>query len=158
LISTNALFDPIVFGRNDTAITQFPEGAIGAPQVFVIKNSEASSPLRVMVDTSSGAEPLFLSVTRRSVLVDQAGVPENVTLVGERDRTGLGGAVPVPRRLSDLVATLPLISIVADRAPAAEGLNDTEIVQSPPGATGDPQVLVLAKSVGFAPTTVMVEI
>ena len=120
---------------------------MGAPQVFVIENSVASSPLRVMVDTSSGAEPLFLSVTRRSALVDHAGVPENVRLVEESASTGLGGAIPVPRMLNDLVATLPLISICADRAPAAEGLNDTEIVQSPPGATGDPQVLVLAKSV-----------
>jgi len=51
LISTNALFDPVAFGRNDTAIVQLPEGAIAAPQVFAIENSAASSPRRVMVDT-----------------------------------------------------------------------------------------------------------
>jgi hypothetical protein len=45
-----------------------------------------------------------------------------------------------------LVATLPLISICADRAPTAEGLNDTVIEQFSLGATGNPQVLVLVKS------------
>ena len=77
---------------------------------------------------------------------------------GDNTTDGCGGTAPEPRRLSDLVATLPLISISADRVPVAEGLNNTEIEQLSLGATGDPQVLVLKKSTRCSPVTVMVEI
>jgi hypothetical protein len=90
---------------------------------------------------------VFFTVTTRAALLVPMICLEKLNDEGDNATDGCGGAIPVPRMLNDLVATLPLISICADRAPAAEGLNDTEIVQSPPGATGDPQVLVLAKSV-----------
>jgi hypothetical protein len=111
-----------------------------------------------MVDTRRVPAPVFFTVTTRTVLCVPIIWLEKLKEEGDNTTDGCGGAVPEPRRLSDLVATLPLISICADRVPVAEGLNDTEIEQLPLGATGDPQVLVLTKSARCSPVTVIVEI
>ena len=47
------------------------------------------------------------------------------------------------------------MSTVAVRVPVAAGVNVTLIVQLPPAATELPQVLVLLKSLAFAPVTEM---
>ena len=64
---------------------------------------------------------------------------------------------PVPLRLAvwGLPAALSLTVRVAVRVPVAVGVNVTLIVQLPPAATLDPQLLVWAKSPLLVPVMVM---
>jgi hypothetical protein len=54
--------------------------------------------------------------------------------------------------------TLSVTVTDAERAPAAVGANVTLIVQAPEAKTVNPQVFVSAKSPGFVPVIVMLEI
>jgi hypothetical protein len=80
-----------------------------------------------------------------------------VRLVGER--LTLVGAVPVPERFTVWGLPLALSVIVSEavRLPVAVGVNVTLIVQLPPAATELPQALVSAKSPGFVPVMVILE-
>jgi hypothetical protein len=98
------------------------------------------------------ALPLFVSVTVCAALVVPTFCDANVRLAGESEAPG---PVPVPDRLTefgelaafDATATEPLL------APDAVGLNVTDTLQVPAGATV-PQVVVAAKSPAFVPPTV----
>lgn len=65
--------------------------------------------------------------------------------------------MPVPLRFTlwGLVGSESLIVTLADRLPAAVGVNVTLIVQLPPGAMLVPQLLVRAKSPGLVPVIEM---
>jgi len=69
--------------------------------------------------------------------------------------TGVAGGTPVPAKLTDCglpVALSPMLN-VAERGPAAVGVNVTPIEQFPPATTLDPQLVVCWKSPGLAPPT-----
>ena len=113
-------------------------------------------PMLVMVN----ATPLgFESVTALAVLVmPTLWLPKSGTGEGER----LGGAIPVPDtpEVWGLLLALSVTVSVALRDPAAAGVKVTLIVQFPPAATLDPQLLVCPKSPGLVPvkpTLVMVK-
>jgi hypothetical protein len=64
--------------------------------------------------------------------------------------------VPDTPEVWGLLLPLSVTVNVALRDPVAVGVKVTLIVQFPPAATLDPQVLVCAKSPGLAPVKVMV--
>jgi hypothetical protein len=66
-------------------------------------------------------------------------------------------AAPVPERVTDwgLPVALSETLKTAARAPRAEGVKSTTIVQVPPAATEVPQVLFWVKSLGLVPKTAM---
>src|ERR1035437_3699182 len=69
----------------------------------------------------------------------------------------IGTPTPVPVRVTVCGDPAALSVMVTDalRLPAAVGVNVTEMLQLPPAATLAPQVLVCAKSPGFAPFKTM---
>ena len=69
------------------------------------------------------------------------------------------GAVPVPVRLTvwGLPVALSVRVTAALRVPLAAGVKVTLIVQLAPAATELPQLLVCAKSLGFAPVSARLE-
>src|SRR5204862_3254271 len=79
--------------------------------------------------------------------------PKSGTGEGER----LGGAVPVPDtpEVWGLLLALSVTVSVPLRDPAAVGVKVTLIVQFPPAATLDPQLLVCPKSPGLVPVKAM---
>lgn len=91
--------------------------------------------------------PVF-TVRVAGVLTSDAGDPENPTIA----------CVPVPLR-AKVCAGAPLLTVrVAVRAPTADGVNVTLIVQVELGATFVPQVLVCAKFEAFVPVIAMLVI
>jgi hypothetical protein len=105
------------------------------------------------------APPLFVSVIVCGPLVVNTFCEANVRLVGEIDAAA-PPVVPVP--LSATVCGLPLALSLTEtdavRAPATVGVKTALMVQLPPAATDEPQVLVCEKSPGSAPVIVMLEI
>src|SRR5437016_3476869 len=82
--------------------------------------------------------------------------PLKVRVVGAR----LGSAVPVPDRLAvcGLLVALSVTAKAPLRAPVAEGVKVTLIVQDAPAATELPQLFVSAKSALLAPVMAMPDI
>ena len=152
-----ALRVPVAVGVKVTLMVQVAlaakvEGLIG--QLLVCPNSPELVPVKptlVMVK----AVPLgFESVTTLAALVvPTLWLPKSGTGEGER----LGGAVPVPDtpEVWGLLLALSVTVSVALRDPAAVGVKVTLIVQFPPAATLDPQLLVCPKSPGLVPVKAM---
>ena len=112
-----------------------------------------------MLRMLKAAPPLFVSVIVCGPLVVNTFCEANVRLVGEIDAAA-PPVVPVP--LSATVCGLPLALSLTEtdavRAPATVGVKTALMVQLPPAATDEPQVLVCEKSPGSAPVIVMLEI
>jgi len=93
-----------------------------------------------MLAMEMAAEVLFINEVVSGALVFPGAVAGNVSVAGER----VVGDAPVPlTEISfGLSAPLWLMVTVPDRAPLADGTKLIEIVQLPPAAKEDPQVLL----------------
>jgi hypothetical protein len=100
--------------------------------------------------------PVFVSVTVCTGLVIATDALLKVRLLGEKLTVG-GVLVPVPERLTvwGLLASLSVMVIEPARAPLADGVKVTLIVQLALAASVDPQVVVFAKSPALAPESAM---
>jgi len=136
-----AVRDPAAVGLKVTLIVQFPPAARLEPQVLVCAKSPGFVPVRLMLLMVSVAFPLLLNVTALAPLVVKFNCAEKVRDVGERPAVG-PTPVPVREAVCGLPEALSLTDKVALRDPAAVGLKVTLIVQFPPAATLEPQVLV----------------
>ena len=101
------------------------------------------SPLAVILASVSAPLPVFVRVTGCAELVVPTGRLPNARLAGERLTTG-AVLVPVPERLTvwGLPLALSATLSAAVRAPLAEGVNVTLIVQLAPATTELLQLLV----------------
>lgn len=108
-----------------------------------------------MPDRVSVAVPGLLSVIVCAALVVLSSWLANVSDVGVRTACGAGGTVPVPLSAADCgePGALSVTLTAAVGAPATCGVNVTEIVQLAEAASVAPQVVVSAKSAGFAPAS-----
>ena len=156
---TAAVFPPLLVGLNVTTIVQFPGAATVPPlsgQVLALVRAKllAFAPVIVMLLMVRGALPVFDSVTVLGALVVFTFCLLKVRLVGDRlavDPT----PVPDTPAVWGLLLALSVTVNVALRDPAAVGVKVTLIVQFPPAATLDPQLLVCPKSPGLAPVKAM---
>ena len=100
-------------------------------------------PVRARLVTLKLALPVLLRVTVCTALLVPTGWLAKARLVGERLTTA-AVLVPVPDRLTvwGLPLALSTMLSAAVRAPLAEGVKVTRIVQLAPAATELPQVLV----------------
>src|SRR5207244_4607574 len=144
---------------NVTTIVQFPEAATVPPlsgQVLALVRAKllAFAPVMLMLLTVRGALPVFDSVTVLGGLVVFTFCLLKVRLVGDRLAVG---PTPVPDTPAvwGLLLALSVTVNVALRDPVAVGVKVTLIVQFPPAATLEPQLLVCPKSPGLAPVKVM---
>jgi hypothetical protein len=142
---------PAACGVNVTEIMQLAPAATLVPQVFVWLKSAILVPVIATLVIDKAPEPAFESVIACAALaVLTFWFPkERLTGVNETCAT----PTPVPLRVAawgDPVA-LSVTVTDADRAPAACGVNVTEMAQLPPAATLVPHVLVWLKSVTLAP-------
>jgi hypothetical protein len=105
------------------------------------------------------APPVLVSVIVCGALVDNTFWEAKVKLEGEIEAVG-PPVVPVPVSVTvcGLPLALSLTEIDAVRTPAAVGVKTALMVQFPPLATEEPQLLVWEKSPGSAPVIVMLEI
>jgi len=111
-----------------------------APQLLVWLNSVAI-PLRLILKIVKVAVPVLLKVTVWAALdVFTRWLPK-AKAAGD---TLAPGATPVPESVMGFSATLLLLvsERVPFRAPVADGVNVTAIVQPAPGASVLPQLLV----------------
>ena len=96
-------------------------------------------------------------LTGASVNVNVVDPPDEliVRVVGE---TLTEKSIPVPESFTDCGLPLALSEMLSEapRVPAADGVNVIAIVQLPPAATEEPQVLFSVKSAGSAPMKAMV--
>ena len=101
------------------------------------------SPLEVILASVSAPLPVFVRVTGCAALVVPTGRLPKARLVGERLTTA-AVLVPVPERLTvwGLPLALSAMLSAAVRAPLADGVKVTLIVQLAPATTELPQVLV----------------
>jgi hypothetical protein len=121
---------------------QFPPTGILAPQLLVApKLAEAVIPTMINV-----ALPMLVRVTVCGALVvPTAWEVANVRLAGERFAMGAVTPVPVSEIVCGLLAALSTKVTEPTALPAVVGVKVTLMVQSPPAATGELQVLVCAK-------------
>jgi len=151
-----AVRDPMAEGVKDTTMVQFAPAASELPQVSFWVKSLGSAPVKEKPEMLTVLPPVLVRVTVWGELVVLMGSLEKLRLAGESVTLGEVLA-PVPVRLTDWALTLLAIETDAVRVPPAEGVKVTLMVQFPLGATLEPQVLVWAKSLAFAPTIVMLE-
>jgi len=142
---------PVVDGVKVTETVQLAEGARLAPQVLAeIAKSPALAPDIAMLFRLMGSDGPLVSVTVRGALAVCGAVGGNTRLDGETLALATA-AVPVKATVRGLPAESVIVS-VAVRVPAAEGVNETEMLQLEEGAKLAPQVLPeIAKSPAFAP-------
>ena len=99
-------------------------------------------PLRLSELIVTGVPPLLVRVTVCELAWPVVTLPK-ATLAGLVTR--LPAVAPVPERATVWVPTVSTTERVPLNAPVEVGVKVTEIVQLPPAATLDPQVLVSAK-------------
>jgi hypothetical protein len=128
-------------GVNVTLTVQDAPTAIEVPQLLVCANG----PLAEIDDTLAAALPVLLIVTVWAALVDPTTRLPKDRDAGEALSVGPEG-VPLPVRLTVLVAPPALTVRVPVREPVAVGVKVTLTVQDAPAAIEDPQLLVWAKS------------
>ena len=148
-----ALRLPAAPGVKVTKIVQFEPAATLPAQVLVWAKSPAFVPLMVMLEIVSAPVPALLSFTVCAPLVVLTFWLANERAVGDSAADG----TPVPVPLSNTVcvdpATFPELSVIVNVllcAPAALGVNVTEIVQVALAASEVPQLLVATNSVPLA--------
>ena len=145
---------PDAAGLNVTVIVQLAPAARGETQVLVW----AKSPVAAMLLMVSGEVPVLESVTVWPALVVLANCIGKISDAGDTPATG---AIPVPVRgtESEAAGDALFTSSDAERAPAAEGVNVTLIVQLDPAARPKPPIgqstFVWVKSPAFVPVTPM---
>jgi hypothetical protein len=147
---------PAIVGANVTVIVQVAAGAILLPmQVFVLLKSAPLVPATVTALTVNAAFPLLVIVIAWPALVVPIFWLANVRLTGESMTPG-ASAIPRPLSATDCgeSAALSVIERLAERFPAAVGVNVTVTMQVPPAAMLLPtHVFVLLKSPAWVPVT-----
>src|SRR5579862_6624022 len=139
-------------------MVQFAPAARVEEQPFVTPKSPPFAPVSVMLLIVSVDVPLLVTVTVCAGLVVFSACEPNVRDEGD---TEIAVPAPVSVTVCGLPVALSSIVRVADSAPDAVGVKMTPIVHeanavSEPLTVGvAPQVLVSAKSPGFAPVKVM---
>ena len=114
-----------------------------------------------MLAMVSAAFPVLLSVRVWAELVTPSVCNGNVKELGDSPAAGALPVVPVPARVTVWVEpVLPELSMIcklAENELADAGVKVTEMEQLAFAARLDPQVVVSAKSLGFAPPITMLE-
>jgi hypothetical protein len=153
---TEAAKDPLAAGLNVTLTVQLAPAATLAPQLLLCAKSPGFAPVSVMLLMLKAALPVLLSVKVWAELVVPTAWLPKARVVGERLATGFVLA-PVPERVAvwGLPVALSVRVTEAAKDPLAAGMNVTLTVQLAPAATLAPQLLLCAKSPGFAPVSVM---
>lgn len=143
-----------VAGVNVTLIVQLNPVPRLAPQLLFCANS----PDAVILLKVSVALPELVSVTVFAALVTLIGWLPNARLVGVRLTCGVATAMPVPLNAILAAGAFDVIATDPVRAPTADGVNVTAIVQVAFAATVPPLTHVpdLEKSTALVPPTVMV--
>src|SRR5947199_81298 len=145
------LRSPAEEGVNVTELVQLPSVVTIVPRALICTIFPYSTLFRSIVVMLRAVLPGLLKVMVWAALVVATFWLANVRLDGESDACATAVPVPLnPAACGDPVA-LSVMLTAALRAPAAVGVKVTEIVQLPPAATLDPQVLVWAKSPPFVP-------
>jgi hypothetical protein len=149
---TAAVKEPLAAGVKVTLIVQLPPAATLVPQLLLCEKSLGFAPASARPVMLSAALPVLLRVMVWEGLTTPTGSFPKLRLLGERPTPGLA---PVPDRA--IVCGLPLALsatlTAAVKEPLAAGVKVTLIVQLPPAATLAPQLLLCAKSLGFAPVS-----
>jgi hypothetical protein len=153
---SDAVRVPDADGVNVTLIVQLAPAATLLPQLLVWAKSPEFVPLMPMFEMSNVAFPVLERVTFWGVLVVPVYCWPNERLDGE---SVTAGATPVPIRLTlwGLPLALSAMASEALRAPVADGVNVTLIVQFAPAPTVLTQLFVWAKSPGLVPPSVTLD-
>jgi hypothetical protein len=132
---------PTAVGVKTILIEQLAPAPSDVPHVFVW----LKSPVTISDEIEREVFPLLVSVTSCTALELPTACDGNARDEGESVATA---AEPVPLKLADICAGLPLLDNTTDpkRAPDAEGLKTTLIAQLAPAASDAPQLLVWLKS------------
>jgi len=154
---------PVALGVNVTLMAQLAPSASEAGQVLETANSEAFTPVMVMLlarlappGPVSAADPVLVSTTAWAGVVTPADVPVKVKLLGDKLTIG---ATPTPVRFMVCVlpAEPPLLSVRVTtplRVPLTVGVKVTAIVQLALGATGaEVEHVVVAAASAKSPLT-----
>ena len=152
-----AVSGPSAVGTKRARIEQLAPAARDVPQVFEVRKEEAFAPVIVMLEMAIGAVLVFVNVTDCRLLVAPTARSPKDRLVA--DSVG-AGTYPVPLSAmvcGELLASSTMVTVAAN-APVDTGVKIPLIVQFPPTATLEPQVLVTAKEDAPAPETVMLAI
>jgi len=147
---------PLAEGLKVTLMAQLAPAATELPQVLVSAKLLAFVPEMATLEMPKASFPEFVKVMDCAVLVVPTARFPKARLVEERLTAG---ATPVPERATACAVPLALPAILraAEAAPMAEGVKVTLIAQLAPAATLDPQVLLSAKLLEFAPETETLE-
>src|ERR1700730_1010337 len=97
-----------------------------------------------MLRMLSGPLPVLVSVIDCSALIVSMVWLPNVSDVGARETAGAPEPVPVSATLCDPPAALSTSVMLPVWVPVVVGVNVTVMLQAPPAATDDPQLLVCA--------------
>lgn len=145
---------PLAVGLKVTLIVQLAPAVKVLPQLFVWAKSPLLEPVIPIPPMVSAAVPVLLSVTVCGALVERTATLPKFRLVGDNAAEATS-PVPVRAAVWGLPEALSLTESVALRVPPAVGVKVTLIVQLPPAATDEPQLLVWEKSPLFVPVTEM---
>lgn len=138
-------------GEKVTEIVQAADAASVAPQVLAeIVKSPWFAPVNAMELMFNVALPLLVSVVDIAVAVDPTVVFGKARAEGDRAACA---SVPVPVREAACGEPEALSATLSDalKLAADAGVKLTEILQLDPAASEEPQALVSAKLVGWAP-------
>jgi hypothetical protein len=155
---TAAVRVPVAVGVKVTLIVQVPPAATLDPQELLWAKSPELVPVTAMPEIVRLALPVLERVTAWAALLVPTAWLANVRLLGEK-LTVAEVATPVPVRAT-LWEPVPALSVTvteALREPEAVGVKVTLMVQLPPAATLEPQLLLWAKSPGLEPPSEMPE-
>ena len=135
---------PLAAGVNITVILQLAPAPTELPQVLAWVKSLALAPVTARLVTLKPALPVLVSVTACVELEVPTDWLAKARLAGERLTPAAAVLAPVPERPTvwGLPLALSAMLIAAVRAPLAEGLKVTLMVQLAPAGTELPQVLV----------------
>jgi hypothetical protein len=139
--------DPAAVGVNVTLIVQLVFAASDVPQLLVCAKSPEFVPVTETLMPVSAEVVALVSVSGCDALVVPMFWLPNVKLAG----VSVTPPTPVPASVDDCVPALSVTETVAEREPAADGVNVTLIVQLEFAATVVPQLLVCAKSPALVP-------
>src|SRR6266481_759747 len=148
---TAATRAPPAVGLNVTVIVQFALAARDEPQVLVSMKSPGFVPPGAMLVIARAVPPLFVTVTICDALDTPETVAANVSVFAESIAVGCTWPVPINAMECGFPGASSLITIEADLAPAAAGVNFTLKVQTALTAIEATQSFVCVKSFAFAP-------
>lgn len=156
--TTDALRIPLRVGVTVTSSVQLVRAGSSTPHPFATSAKSEMLPRPIEMPLMiNGASPLLERMRDCAALVVAMTWIPNINGTGRMLATG---AIPLPlsATLCGLPGALSVTETMADLKPRASGLNAIEIAQLNPAATVRRQVVVLVKSVAFAPVITMLPI